>query len=37
LEEIHHAKTRKRCKSGALDGEVRKKAVAILDENEIVM
>jgi hypothetical protein len=37
LEEIHHAKTRKRCKSGAVDGEVRKKAVAILDENEIVV
>jgi hypothetical protein len=37
LEEICHAKTRKRHKSGAVDSEVRKKAVAIWDESKIVM
>jgi hypothetical protein len=31
LEEIRQLKTRKRCKLGAVDGEVRKKAVAIWD------
>jgi hypothetical protein len=36
LEEIQQSKTRKRCKLGAVDGEVRKKAVAIWDESEIV-
>jgi hypothetical protein len=36
LEEIQQLKTRKRCKSGAVDGEMRKKAVAIWDESEIV-
>jgi hypothetical protein len=36
LEEIRQLKTRKRCRSGAVDGEVRKKAVAIWDESEIV-
>jgi hypothetical protein len=36
LEEIQQSKTRKRRKSGAVDGEVRKKAVAIWDEGEIV-
>jgi hypothetical protein len=36
LEEIRQSKTRKRRKLGAVDGEVRKKAVAIWDESEIV-
>jgi hypothetical protein len=36
LEEIRQLKTRKRCKLGAVDGEVRKKAVAIWDESEIL-
>jgi hypothetical protein len=36
LEEIRQSKTRKRCKLGAVDGEVRKKAVSIWDESEIV-
>jgi hypothetical protein len=36
LEEIRQSKTRKRCKLGAVDGEVRKKAVAIWDESKIV-
>jgi hypothetical protein len=36
LEEIRQSKTRKRCKLGAMDGEVRKKAVAIWDKSEIV-
>jgi hypothetical protein len=36
LERIRQSKTRKRCRSGAVDGEVRKKAVAIWDESEIV-
>jgi hypothetical protein len=36
LEEIQQPKTRKRCKSGAVDGEVMKKAVAIWDEGKIV-
>jgi hypothetical protein len=36
LKEIWQSKTRKRCKSGAVDGEVRKKAVAIWNEGEIV-
>ncbi len=36
LEEIRQSKTRKRCKSGAVDGEVRKKVVAIWDESKIV-
>jgi hypothetical protein len=36
LEEIRQSKTRKRCKSGAVDGEVRKKAVAIWDEGKTV-
>jgi hypothetical protein len=36
LEEIRQSKIRKTCKSGAVDGEVRKKAVAIWDESKIV-
>jgi hypothetical protein len=36
LEEIQQLKTRKRCKLGAVDGEVRKKAVAIWNESQIV-
>jgi hypothetical protein len=36
LEEIKQLKTRKRCRLGAVDSEVRKKAVAIWDESEIV-
>jgi hypothetical protein len=36
LDEMRQLKTRKRCRSGAVDGEVRKKAVAIWDEGEIV-
>jgi hypothetical protein len=36
LEEIWQSKTRKRCKLGAVDGEVRKKMVAIWDESKIV-
>jgi hypothetical protein len=36
LEEIRQSKTRKRCKLSAVDGEVRRKAVAIWDESEIV-
>jgi hypothetical protein len=36
LEEIRKSKTRKRCKSGAVDGELRKKVIAIWDESEIV-
>jgi hypothetical protein len=36
LEEIQQSKERKRCKSGAVDGEVRKKVVAIWDESKIV-
>jgi hypothetical protein len=37
LEEIQQSKTKKRPKLGAVDGEVRKKAVAIWDESEIVV
>jgi hypothetical protein len=33
---LRQSKTRKRCKSGAVDGEVRKKVVAIWDESKIV-
>jgi hypothetical protein len=36
LEEIRQSKTRKRCRLGAVDGEVRKKVVAIWDESKIV-
>jgi hypothetical protein len=36
LEEIRQSKTRKRCRSGAVDGEVRKKVVAIWDQSKIV-
>jgi hypothetical protein len=36
LEEIKQSKTRKRRRSGAVDGEVRKKAVAIWDESKTV-
>jgi hypothetical protein len=36
LEEIRQSKTRKRRKLGAVDGEVRKKVVAIWDESKIV-
>jgi hypothetical protein len=36
LEEIQQLKTRKRCKLIAVDGEVRKEAVAIWDESKIV-
>jgi hypothetical protein len=36
LEEIQQLNTRKRCKLGVVDGEVRKKAVAIWDESKIV-
>jgi hypothetical protein len=36
LEEIRQLKTRKRRRLGAVDGEVRKKAVAIWDESKIV-
>jgi hypothetical protein len=36
LEEIQQSKTRKRRKLGAVDGEVRKRAVAIWDESKIV-
>jgi hypothetical protein len=36
LEETQQLKTRRRCKSGAVKGEVRKKAVALWGESEIV-
>jgi hypothetical protein len=36
FDEIQWLKTRKRCKSDAVDGEVRKKVVAIWDESKIV-
>jgi hypothetical protein len=36
LQDIRQSKTRKWCKSGAVDGEVRNKVVAIWDESEIV-
>ena len=36
LEEIRQLKTRKKCKLSAVDGEVRRKAVAIWDESKIV-
>jgi hypothetical protein len=36
LDEIQCLKTRKRCKSDAVDGEVRKKVVAIWDQSKIV-
>jgi hypothetical protein len=36
LEEIQQSKTRKRCTLSAVDGEVRKKEVAIWDESKIV-
>jgi hypothetical protein len=36
LEEIQQPKTRKRHKLSAVDGEVRKKAVAIWDESKTV-
>jgi hypothetical protein len=36
LEEIRQLKTRKRCKLDAVDGEVRKKVVAIWDESKNV-
>jgi hypothetical protein len=36
LDEIQWLKIRKRCKSDAVDGEVRKKVVAIWDQSKIV-
>jgi hypothetical protein len=36
LLKVRQSKTRKRCKTGAVDGEVKKKAVAIWDESKIV-
>jgi hypothetical protein len=36
MEEIQQSKIKKRCKSGAVDGEVRRKVVAIWDESKIV-
>jgi hypothetical protein len=36
LEETQQSKTRRRCKSGAVNGEVRKKVVAIWGESKIV-